>query len=272
MKGHATMKRILFATVAAAALAVNPARAQVATYDAANYVQWIAQAKSMGDSLTTLNNQLQQAQMISAVMRDPVSLMQMAPGLLTGGSQSPLGENMAGVMQMASGAQRLAGTVSNLAGQIQNQNTFYMPRMNGNFINTLMTLRANQTSAVQAQLQTLMGSQAERLSGLRVLQARINMGGDVNTMASLSARMQSEMAVAQGHDQQIASLIGLSQIQQQVEHQQMMQKGALDDEQFLASRTAASRRILDGDPGTPAAMQTIAANGFAPPTFQASAQ
>lgn len=251
------MKKALLAGVTLAALFTTPAHALDAVTApiletmtqmgiAKDAASWATQAADMSQSIAKATAQLQQLQALYGMMNNPVSLLGVAPQLLTGSAQSPLGTDAGAIVGLASGVGRFAGAASGLAAQVQNTNTLYMPQINGSFIAGLMAQRSNQTSAVQAQLTTLMNGMPARLFGLQQLQGEINAGGDVNRMATLQARMQSEVAIADEQARQAQLLMGLSQVQAQVEQQQLQQKSRMDSDQWAADRAAASGGLIGG--------------------------
>jgi hypothetical protein len=226
----------------------------------AEAANWATQAAAMTKEIAQVTAILQEAQVIYSLMDNPIALLEVAPMLLTDGQTSPLGQDITSTLQLAGGLGRLVGTAASLAQQVETQNTVFTPGQNGNFNFNMLIMRANQTSAIQAQMQTLMTAMTQRLAGLQILQAQINLGGDINRIATLHARMASETAMAQNQGQQMQSLIGLMQMQAQVEHQQYMQKAALDDNQYLESRVAASGGLVSFYPvGSAAPLATTAA-------------
>ncbi|MDB5848216.1 MAG: hypothetical protein JWP29_1968 [Rhodoferax sp.] len=228
---------------------------------------WATQAADMTAQITKTTATLQQISMLYSMMNNPVALVGAASSLLSGGAQSPLGDALSSSAKLASGVGRLANTASSLAGQVQDTNTFYLPPLNGSFLNSVMTMRSNQTSAVQGQLTVLMNGMPDRLFGLQQLQSEINMGGDVNRMASLNARMQSEVAMANEQARQAQILIGLAQIQDQVERQQLQQKARLDSDQWAASRAAASNGLIGANGAQSSA---VVATSYEVPSFPVS--
>jgi hypothetical protein len=224
---------------------------------------WATQAAAMTKEIAQVTAILQEAQVIYSLMDNPIALLEVAPMLLTDGQTSPLGQDITSTLQLAGGLGRLIGTAANLARQVETQNTVFTPGQNGNFNFNMLIMRANQTSAIQAQMQTLMTAMTARLAGLQILQAQINLGGDVNRIATLHARMASETAMAQNQGQQMQSLIGLATLQEQIEKQQYIQKAALDDSQFLAARTAASGGLVNFLP-TGSATPTLTAASVSP--------
>jgi hypothetical protein len=251
------MRRILLAGVALSALgSADRAHAQMVVSNPVEEVlqqigiadstaHWAAQATSMAKDITTLSAQLQQAQMLYNMLNNPVALMEVAPELLTGDSQTPLGQDISATFKLVGAAAHLAGQAGDLATTLETQQTFYMPPITVGFVANMLNQRANQTAMIEAQLQTLLKSMGTRMSGLQLLQSEINMGGSATKVATLQARMQSEMAVAQQQGQQINALLAMATMQKQVEEQQYMQKGALDDAQFLQKRVSLSAGMVN---------------------------
>ena len=236
-------------------------------------VSWALQAQSMTQQIAQLTSILQQAQQLYSMMNNPLALAGAATSLLTGGAQSPLGADVNATLQLASGIGRLVSTASALAQQVEQQNTFFMPAANGSFSINMLIQRANQTSAIQAQIQTLMTQMTNRISGIQTLQTSINAGGDAKTMATYQARMATELAVAQNQGQQLQALIGLANVQKQVEEQQNLQKAALDDNQFLSSRTSAAAGLVSFSPtGVAPALATPSLTASTVGSFPVAAQ
>jgi hypothetical protein len=208
------MKQVLFAGVAALALAVLPstARAEMAVTDALSHAQaeitnsqlyqQVAQAVATVRSLEQQYQQLQATYNVLAHTTDVMTMASRLGSVANGYGASEIGGMMTGVSSLAGTAEQVA-------------NLRFYSSSGTDFSATELTRRADRLGGIQAAAMQGMRQSEQRIAGLQDLMAEIDGQPDVQASAALNNRIQAEHALLSAQQQQLAQVQLMAQTQAQ---------------------------------------------------------
>jgi len=225
------MKKILMASAVFLSLSVgaDPARADLPVIDVGSL---LAQAKALAQDLNQFKQQYsmmtQQYEGIMSTVNalsHPNQVMGMAQNMLNQQMQSP-GSAPGNIPGLAFGSQLSAG-----AARFFDQNHHYDPQ--GNDFAALEMRRQAQVSAnLQAEAQAGMDRAEERIASINELQQNIDPQPDVQAVAALQARVQTEHLFLQNETNNVGRLQLLQQVAARVDAQRAEQNGRKDAEDW----------------------------------------
>lgn len=221
------MKRILLASTVCIALGFGavPAWAVIPVEDLPALA---GQAKAL---LQDLNQFKQSYQMLTSqyqgimstvnALSHPNQAMGIAKNLLNQQMQSP-GSAPSNVPGMSFGS-----TLSSGAQQFLNQNRVYTPQ-GTDFASTEMQRQAQGTANIQAEVQAGMDRSQERIASINELQSCIDAQPDIQAVAALQTRVQTEQLFLTNETNNVNRLALLQQVGAQVTQQRAEQHHAKD--------------------------------------------
>ena len=239
----------------AAALHAMPARAQIATFDAASVLQLVNQ-------LQQLKQQYQATLGVLGSLERAVDPNSYAAALRMVTNPMPQASQMS---QLISGSGNF-GTLGTLANQFLGGNTYYRPTSTGsNDFNASIIQRAGNTLAgAQAMAQQSMASIESHIAGLNTIQSQLSVATSSADLAAIQGRLQAEHANLAAQSVQAQSISTMLAAQQQQYEQMQIQRQRQDADQLAASVNGSG---FGGTAFSPSPL--LASNAI--PTFSAGA-
>ena len=227
------MKKILLAAAVAVCLTAGPgAHAQMAVYDAANFVNTLREVETAANQLTQLNAQLQQMRQQYQMFTNPSNITGMLPALNTPSLQNPMPSASAVTGQIAGSANTLSS-----AGQ-----SFY--KLNHVYTATgsdpqaaLLNRSAISTANIQGMASANLASIEQRQASLNDMQAELDNAPDIKQVAAINGRIAIESNAIQGQQAQAQNLAALASAQAQADQQAALQTTRQGHEQAAAMFT-----------------------------------
>lgn len=211
------MRHLLFGCAVAGMLSQS-ASAAMPVIDAAQLFRWVQQAQQMQQSITYLEGQLH------ALTNVPQNLLQQVEGLLQGGLRNPLGDLQGSLQAMLTG--RGVGTCTGSEDSLT-RNLYASPGGN-DFTGAMLGASAQRNAGIQACMQQMLGSVQRRLELMPQLLNELAGSHDLTQIAAVSGRIQQEDATANAEHMQIQALYQASEIQRNIQMDQVAQKQRMD--------------------------------------------
>jgi len=189
------MRRLLitFALSGAVTLGGSAAHAQLAVYDAASYAKLIQQATTAVNQLNELKAQVAQGRELFSSLNDAVGVSQIAPALGAPSLRSFLPEASA-LSAVVDGDFAALGAIGAKAEAIRAANRLYTPP-DGDAVGAEIDASGQRVARDLALGQSVADAGAERLEGLKALQAAIDAAPSARAVMELQARAATENAM-----------------------------------------------------------------------------
>lgn len=205
------MRKLLLSTATLLAVSAS-ARAAMPVVD-------VSAINQLMNEINVLREQYTELQFIFSSVAHPTNVLGMAPGLSM--LQNPLG-SVTSLPTAISGLGNLTGSASGLARQFLGQDQVYAPA-GTDFMATWLNRRATSLANSQALATQYLQSDQARLQNLGELETEAQSATDVQQLAAVQARIQTEQQFITTQQAQAQQVLGLASLQSMVAQQQLEQ-------------------------------------------------
>ena len=227
------MKKILLAAAVAVCLTAGPeAHAQMAVYDAANFVNTLREVETAANQLTQLNAQLQQMRQQYQMFTNATNITGMLPAL-----------NAPSLQNSMPAASSIPGQIAGASATLSSQGeAFY----NLNHVWTatgtdpqasLLNRSSISTANIQGMAAANLASIEQRQANLNAMQTELQNAPDIKQVTAINGRIAIESNAIQGQQAQAANLAAMASAQTQTDQQAALQSVRQGHEQAAAMFT-----------------------------------
>ncbi len=216
--------KILAAATAVLTLAVGPAHAQMAVYDAAGYGKLIEQATTALNQLHQVETQVQQGEQLFHSLNQASNVGGIASVLET----PALRQLVPGVGALATAAQgdvTALGDIGARAQAIRSASRLYTPP-SGDALGAELEAAGMRAARDQALGEAVATGGAQRLAGLQTLQQAIDTAPNARAVLDLQARATTEQAMAANDQMRLQGIAMAQAAEERVQAQRDRERAA----------------------------------------------
>lgn len=228
------MKTRLVAATAAIVigLGATTAHAAMIVYDPTSYAKLIEQARTALDQLNELKAQVQQGEQLFASLNDASGVGRIASELGVPGLREFL-PDVAAFSAAANGDLEALGAIGKRADEIRSANRLYTPA-DGDETGADLEAAGQRAARDLALGEAVSTAGADRLQGLKILQAAINTAPTARAVLDLQARAATETAMIANDQMRLQGLAMAQDAEDRLQAQRERERMAAAREQRMA--------------------------------------